>query len=151
MFKKMVALFLLVMLAGQVSIAEESKYEFTSLNRGDESPYFGYLLKPETLVKIYTEVEEKEKRSKLECNAKLANINLDLNKLSETKDIEKQILIKTYEELLTGRREQLLAQQNKINNLNSTILADKFFIAGSFLAGIIITTSVIYFTASLPK
>jgi len=151
MFRKLIALFLLVTLAGQMAIAQEAKYLFTTISIGEEAPYNGYLLKPETLVKIYTESEEKEKRTKLECNAKLANINLDLNKLSETKDIEKQVLVKTYEELLTGRREQLLVQQNKINDLNNTILADKFFILGSFGAGIILTLSILYFSQGTIK
>jgi hypothetical protein len=149
MFNKLVTSFLLVTLVGQLAIAQEAKYLFTTISAGDEAPYNGYLLKPETLVKIYTDSEEKEKRQKLECNAKLANINLDLSKLTESKDIERDVIVKSYEELLTNRRKQLLAQQNTINELNSTIVADRIFIVGSFGAGIILAITITYFVAGM--
>lgn len=134
--KKILSIFLLIVLAGRISIADEDKYSFTSVKAGEEVPYSGYLMKPEALVKIYTDSEETERRLKLQCNSKTDLLKLDIKKITESKDMQRRELSNRYESILKQKKELIESQQKEINNLNDKVSFDMLWIAVSFVAGV---------------
>jgi len=149
--KKLVALFLLALLAGRIAIADEARYDFTHLRSGEVAPFQGYLLKAEALVKIYTEIDKKEKEEELKCKAKLDIDKLEADKKLKLKVTEIDSVKKRYEAMLTDRKRYLEDKDKEIEKLNRKIDGNTAWVALSFASGIIISTGLTLLIAQMVK
>lgn len=151
LFKKIVAVFLLVFLAGRIAIAEDKNEEFTYVKVGQTAPFTGYLFTPAAIAKITTTCSEDLRRAELECTTDIANLNLDIKRITEIRDSEIYIKDNLLAELTKLKNEEIIAREKLLNNIEEERNRNKLFIAGSFLAGILLTGSVFYIISGIVK
>ena len=149
--RKIVSIFLLITLVGRFSIAEEKTTDFTVVQAGVPAPFFGYLFTPAAIAKIYSITEEEKKKLELECTSDIASLNLELQRNTELKNSDIAAKNKLIVDLTNLKNEELNNRDRIIKDLQEERTANKFYIAGSFIAGILLTGTIVYFTTSMIK
>lgn len=151
LYKKIVALFLLVFLAGQPSIAEEKLPEFTSVKAGDKAPFAGFLFTPAAITKIYTTTEEEKKELELQHTAEVGSLNLEIQRQIELRVSELAVKNKFIQDLTKNKDTEINNREKIIRDLQEENSANKFFIAGSFVAGVLLTGTIFYIASGLSR
>ncbi len=149
--KKAVALFLLIMLAGQTGIAEDKKEVFQHVTVGEPVPFEGFLFTPEALVKIYISTEEENKKLKLECDNKLILKDIDMQKLMDLSASETRINAKLLADTVQSKDEIIENKEQLLKKLDRRIAIDKLLMLGSFIAGTALTFTIVYYTTNYIK
>jgi hypothetical protein len=147
MFKKILACFMLLILAARPAIAEDKTPEdesFMHISLGEQAPYDGFLFTPGALSAVYAESERTEKILRLDFESKLAAINLDIKKLREIHRIEIENKDNTLERIVSNKN-------STITNLNTQLEWNKWFIAGSFFAGVLVTGFTYHYFLTVTK
>ena len=151
LYRKLVSVFLLIFLVGNIAIAEDKKPEFTTLNPGDKAPFYGFLFTPEAITKIYVTTEEEKKRAELEHNSEVSLLNLEIQRVTELKIIEIAVKNKLITDVTNNKNKEIELREKIIRDFQEEREANKFFIAGSFLAGIVLTGTIVYFVSGITK
>lgn len=149
--KFMFLLFLLVLLVGKVSIAEDKKVDFINIKAGESAGFDGYLFTPEAIVKIYTKTEEDTKKVKLEYENKLELSIIETDRIKQLAESEKMIHTNLLTNSLRLKNEVIEDQQKTINSLHNTVLLNKLLIVGAFIAGSVVTYTIVYYSVGLVK
>ncbi len=143
-FKKLVCIFLLVFLAGRISIAQETRRTFVHIKLGEPAKFTGYLFSPEAIAKVYSVCEEDVKLCKLECTSDVTALNLEIQRVTELKAVEIAVKNRLITDI-TKLKDGAIADRDKlIINIEEERLRNKFYIAGAFVGGIILTGSIFY-------
>lgn len=149
--KLLFLIFLLVVLAGNISIAENKKPEFVYLRTGEVAIFDGYLFTPEAVVQIHTITESEKEQQKLEFNHKLELASIELERIKKLNESEKALhtsllanTVRLKDDIIKGKEEAIKKLQNKE-------LANKLFITGAFIAGVALTYTTFYLTTGLVR
>lgn len=151
LYKKLVSLFLLITLAGQIAIAEDKQPVFTHIKAGEKAPFAGFLFTPEAITKVYTTVEEEKKELELQHNAEVGSLNLEVQRQTELRISEIAIKNKFIENLTKNKDKEIENREVIIRGLQEEISANKFFVIGSFAAGVVLTGVVFYAVSGIVK
>lgn len=150
-FQKLMAIFLLITLAGRIAIAEDKVPEFTRVTEGQTAPFTGYLFTPAAIAKVVSKSEEDKNKAVAECEAEVNNVRLDLSRETELRTIETASSKRLIRDL-TEFKETAIEERNKrIALLESDKVLSNVLIVGSFLAGAALTTGIIYITSGVIK
>ena len=150
--RKFIALFLLIILAGRVAIAEDTNTSvFTYVKVGEAAKFAGYLFSPEAIAKVYSTCKSDLEQKELECTADINSRNIDLDRLKEIHISEISIKNKLIEDISKLKEEETVSKEKLIKEIELERDRNKLFIAGAFLGGILITGTIMYFTAGIVK
>ena len=150
-FKKLMAIFLLITLAGRIAIAEEKVPEFTRVVEGNSAPFTGYLFTPAAITKIITTAEEDKKRAIAECQAETASVTLDLTKETELRTAELNSSSKLLTDIKELKDREIRDRDRKISLLEGDKVFSNILIVGSFLAGAALTAGIVYAVSGVVK
>jgi hypothetical protein len=143
--KKLVALLtLLAMLAGQISIAHAEDVGYVDLKAGDVAPVDGLLFDPPAMAKLLANQESKLSVLRIEKDAEISKLNLEIETLNKKKEIETKINKELYESLLK-------IKQDRIDQLSAEQRWDNLKLAGGFLFGFIASVTIYYAAVQVAK
>lgn len=135
---------MLLILAARPSIAQDQEESFTSIEENEPAPFTGFLFRPAALAKIYADIEQQERTKQLQFDTKLAEVSLELAKVRDLHRVElegKDLIL-----------ERITTEKNKrIADLTGQVEGQKWFTAGAFIAGVLLTGSVFYFISTAGK
>ena len=151
LYKKTVALILLVSLVGWGSIAKCQDLSFTNVRAGDRVPFTGYLFTPEAIVKVYSVCNEDIKKKELECTADITSVNLELQRIKEISSIELASKDKLIEDITKLKNEEVIAREKLLQNVETERFRNKIFIVSSFIGGVLLTGTIFYIAVGLTK
>ena len=148
LYRKVIALFLLVFLAGWNPIANAEEL-FTHVKKDEPARFTGYLFTPEAITKIYTTCKEEVERKELECTADISSINLELSKTKELLTIDLTAKDNIIEKLTKLKNDEILARERIIQDFESERARNNIFLVGSFLAGALLTGTIVYLVSGV--
>ena len=150
-FKKLMAIFLLITLAGRIAIAQEKIPEFTRITTGQSAPFTGYLFTPAAIAKVVSTAEEDKNKAVAECEAETTSVKLELGRETEQRIVElagKDLLLKDIRDI---KDREIRERDAKISLLEGDKVFSNILIAGSFIAGVALTAGIVYITAGAVK
>lgn len=150
-FQKLMAIFLLITLAGRIAIAEDVMPEFTRVSEGQIAPFTGYLFTPAAIVKVINKGEEDKNKAVAECEAETVNVRLELSRETEIRTIETASNKRLIKDLTESKERAIEERNKKIALLESDKVFSNILIVGSFLAGAALTTGIIYITSGVTR
>lgn len=149
--KKLVALFLLITLAGRIAIAEDVIPEFTRLSEGQNAPFDGYLFTPAAIARVVSTGEEGRRKAVAKCQNETEIIRLDLRKETERRTVELTAKDRLLKDMIEIKDKQIREREDKISLLEGDKVFSNVLIISSFLAGAALTAGVVYITAGALK
>lgn len=144
-FKKLVCIFLLVSLVGRISIAQETKPVFTHIKAGEPAKFTGYLFSPEAIAQVYSVCEEDVKLCKLNCEGEITTLNLEIQRVTELKLVEIAVKDKLITDITKLKDSAITERDKLILNIEEERDRNKFYFAGAFISGILLTGTIFYF------
>lgn len=150
-FKKLMAIFLLIILAGRVAIADNNVPEFTTVSEGQIAPFTGYLFTPAAIAKVVTTAEEDKRTAVTECEAETVSVRLELTRETELRAIESASAKRLLKDLGESKDRAIEERNKRISLLEADKVFSNILIVGSFLAGAALTAGVVYITAGALK
>lgn len=149
--KKLVSVFLLIVLAGNIAIAQENKPEFQPVKAGEVYPFDGYLLSPKAAAQIVSKSEEDKAKLKLECNNKLVLADIEKERVIEINTSQGKIQQQLLNDTISAKDKIIDGNIKTINSLETSISVHRIFIVGGFLAGMLLTTTLFYYSSGMSK
>lgn len=143
---KNLLIFLLVLLTGTAAIAEESGGEYLPVRAGETVRFDGYLFSPEAIAKVITKSNKDLKTAKLECENKLELASIDMQRLNDLSAMESRVQTKLLNDTILAKDQIIEEKIKRIDHLEKKVNYNSYLIAGSFLAGSIVTFAVIHYT-----
>lgn len=138
---------MLLILAVRPAIAEDKTSEdesFTHISIGERAPYDGFLFTPSALAAIYADSEHSDASLQLDFERKLGSINLDIRRLKELHLLELQSRDNTLDRIVS-------VKNSTITDLNIQLEWNKWFIAGSFFVGVLVTGFTYHYFLTVTK
>ena len=150
--RKFIALFLLISLVGRIAIAQDiKKPEFMYIKSGEIAKMAGYLFSPEAIAQVYTKCKADLEQKELECTADMNSLNLEIERIKEQNIIEISAKDKLIEDITSLKNKEILAREKLLEQVEDERFKNKLFIAGSFVAGILLTGTIFYIASGLVK
>lgn len=150
MFKRIVSLFLLITLVGQYSFAEESPH-FQPVKAGDVVAYDGYLFSPAAIAKVISKNEEDKSKLKLDYENKLVLAEIENAKVMELISAERAVQAKLLNDTIANKDRLIDTKVKELKDLETSITVHRIAIVGSFIGGILLTTTLFIYTSGMNK
>lgn len=147
--KNFVLVILLVLSVGRIAIAEDKKPEFMPIKAGEVSSVSGYVFTPEAIVRIYTKTEEEVKTVKAQYEYKLNLAQIDIQKLTDLTSSERRIQDQLLKDTILAKDEVIQNKIDTIQRLERNNSLNNLKVVGGFLAGSLITFTIVYLTADM--